>query len=110
MKKLLLILTLTATMSQAFAAAGFLVATANLANGGDESAGIGLGGLSTTTTTSVYASPIAGLVVFLDGKPAVNLASDEAQTIIAIAMDKEDNGVMLSEDEAAILDMVASHE
>ncbi len=110
MKKLLLVLTLTATMSQAFGAAAFIATAANVAGGGDETMGIGLGGLSTTTTTSVYASPLAGLVVFLDGEPAVNLANPEAQDLIATATEKEDAGVELTEDEAAILDMVESHE
>lgn len=105
MKKLLLALTLCASMSQAFGAAAFIVA-----NGSNPEGGIGLGGLLTTTTTSVYASPLAGLVVFLDGEPAVNLASDEAQELIESAEEAMINGETLSEDEAAIMEMVESHE
>lgn len=105
MKKLLMVLTLTATMSQAFGAAAFIVA-----NGSQPDQGIGLGGLSTTTTTSVYASPLAGLVVFLDGEEVVNLASTEAQEMIATAEDKIEDGEALTEDEIAILEMVASHQ
>jgi hypothetical protein len=102
MKKLLLVATLLTMMSQSFAAVGVLLA----AGGGDAS--IGLGGLSTTTTTSVYASPLAGLVVFLDGEAQINLASSEAQDLIDSANDAIEAGEELTEDEAAILAFEAS--
>jgi hypothetical protein len=104
MKKLLLVATLLTMMSQSFGAVGFLLAT----GGGD--ATIGLGGLSTTTTTSVYASPVAGLVVFLDGEAAVNLNSSEAKELIGSAEANIDAGIELSEDEESIMAFQASFE
>ena len=100
MKKLLLALTLCASMSQAFGAAAFIVA-----NGTNPEGGIGLGGLLTTTTTSVYASPLAGLVVFLEDGSSMEIADDSplAQELLEAAEEREARGEELSEDDEAIL-------
>jgi hypothetical protein len=105
MKKLLLVATLLTMMSQSFGAVSFI-----LASTGGGNADISFTTLSTTTTTSVYASPVAGLVVYLDGEAAVNLNSSEAKELIGSAEANIDAGIELSEDEESIMAFQASFE
>mgnify|MGYP000323104034 CR=1 FL=1 len=95
MKKLLIALTLTASMAQSFAAAGFLA--------GLHDQTLALGGMLTSTTVSVYASPLAGLVVFLeDGSQSLNLGSPEAVEMLQIAVENTNAGEASAEDISTI--------
>lgn len=101
MKKLLLAFVLTATMSQAFAAAAFLASLHDKT--------IALGGMLTSTTVSVFASPLAGLIVFADnGEAYLDLEATEAMDTLMIAVDKSINGEELTDLDVSIIDIYAT--
>lgn len=101
MKKLLFTIMLTATMTQAFGAAAFLAAL-----GGGH---VALGGMLTSTTVSVLASPLAGLIVFADnGEAFMDLQATEAVDTLMIAVDKSNNGEELTDLDVSIMDIYAT--
>ncbi len=100
MKKLMLALVLAITTSQSFAAASFLA--------GLHDKYLAVGGLLTTTTTSVQWGFIAGLVVFADnGEAYINVGSDAAKEALKLAVQKTVDGEELTQEDKAIIEIYA---
>jgi hypothetical protein len=102
MKKFILTIALMIAASQAFAVASFLA--------GINNAYITVGGLLTTTTTSVHVTPFAGLVVFADnGEAFINVGSEEAKEALKVAVQKTIDGEELSYEDSALIEIYAQH-
>lgn len=100
MKKFVLALALMIASSQSFAVAAFLA--------GLHDKYIALGGMLTTTTTSVQWGFVAGLVVFADnGEAYINIGSDAAKDAVRVAVQKVVDGVELSPEDQAIIEIYA---
>ncbi len=98
MKKLMLALALTFATSQSFAVASFLA--------GLHDKYLAVGGLLTTTTTSVQWGFIAGLVVFADnGEAYINIGSDAAKEALKVAVQKNNDGEELNQEDKAIFEI-----
>ena len=101
MKKLILALVIAISTSQSFAAASFLA--------GLHDKYLALGGLLTTTTTSVQWGFIAGLVVFADnGEAYINIGSDAAKEALKVAVQKTIDGEELTQEDKAIIEIYAN--
>ena len=105
MKKLVLTLALISTFSQGYGGVTYMVAT-----GENIQAEISIPGIMSVTTTSVFAPHLASLVVFLDGEPAVNLASPIAKELEASGKRKSALGEPLTEDELGIMHLLEKAE
>jgi hypothetical protein len=100
MKKLMLAFALTIATAQSFAAASFLA--------GLNDKYLALGGLLTTTTTSVHWGFMAGLVVFADnGEAYINVGSDTAKEALKLAVQKINDGEELTLEDKAIIEIYA---
>lgn len=100
MKKLLMALVLAASMTQAFATASFLAAL-----GG---AHVALGGMHTSITVAIAASPLAGLIVFADnGDAFIDIESKEAMDAFLLAIDKTVHGEKLTDAEVSLIEIYA---
>ncbi len=101
MKKLIIALVIAISTSQSFAAASFLA--------GLHDKYLALGGLLTTTTTSVQWGFIAGLVVFADnGEAYINIGSDAAKEALKVAVQKTIDGEELTQEDKAIIEIYAN--
>lgn len=98
MKKFMLALSLMIAASNSFAVGSFLAALHDKY--------IAIGGMLTTTTTSIQWGFMAGLVVFADnGEAYVNIGSDAAKEALKVAVQKSMDGEELSVEDQAILDI-----
>ncbi len=102
MKKLLATLLLTVTVSPAFAVVSFLA--------GINDAYVATGGLLTTTTISVYTSPLIGLAVFADnGEGYIDLKSDKAVDTLMVAVEHSVYGEEMSDLDVSIIQVYADN-
>ena len=102
MKKLLATLLLTVTVSPAFAVVSFLA--------GINDAYVATGGLLTTTTISVYTSPLIGLAVFADnGEGYIDLTSDKAVDTLMVAVEHSVYGEEMSDLDVSIIQVYADN-
>lgn len=100
MRKLLATLLLAATVTPAFATVSFLA--------GLNDRYVATGGLLTTTTVSVYTSPLIGLAVFLDnGEAYVDLKSDKAVGTLMVAVEHSVYGEEMSDLDVSIIQVYA---